>query len=99
MSFGCEKQGFSVIKHNQAIKINMFGVTLGSYNKFEEVYKFIMRTKNTVVKVSDTMTSQIKDEDYMRNLKMAIDQAKGVAQASRSDRSYSEIGGNDGQDF
>ena len=57
MSFGCEKQGFSVIKHNKAIKINMFGVTLGSYNRFEEVYKFIMRTKNTVMKVKDTMTS------------------------------------------
>ena len=99
MSFGCEKQGFSVIKHNKAIKINMFGVTLGSYNRFEEVYKFIMRTKNTVLKVKDTMTSQIKDEDYMLNLKKAIDTAKNIAPASRSDRSYSEIGGNDQQDF
>jgi hypothetical protein len=51
MSFGCEKQGFSIIKHNKAIKINMFGLTLGSYNRFEEVYKFIMRTKNTMLKV------------------------------------------------
>jgi hypothetical protein len=35
----------------------MFGLTLGSYNKFEELYKFIMRTKNTMLKVKDTMAS------------------------------------------
>jgi predicted ATP-binding protein involved in virulence len=73
----------------------MFGVTLGSYNKFEELYKFIMRTKNTMLKVKDTMASQIKDEAYVQNLKKAIDTAKNIAPASRSDRSYSDIGGND----
>jgi hypothetical protein len=38
------------------------------------------------------MTSQIKDEEYLQNLKKAIDTAKNIAPASRSDRSQSEIG-------
>jgi hypothetical protein len=99
MSFGCEKQGFSIVKQNKAIKVNMFGLTLGSYNRFEELYKFLMRTKNTMLKVKETMTSQIKDEDYVQSLKKAIDTAKNIAPASRSDRSYSEIGAGDNNDF
>jgi len=33
----------------------MFGVTLGSYNRFEELYKFAMRTKNTMTNVKDNL--------------------------------------------
>jgi hypothetical protein len=39
------------------MKINMFGVTLGSYNQFEELYKFGMRTKNTVTSIKDNITN------------------------------------------
>lgn len=41
------------------------------------------------------MTSQIKDEEYMVKLKKAIDTAKHIAPASRSDHSFSEIGNGD----
>ena len=53
VSFGFENQGFNIIKEGNTIKMNMFGVTLGTYNRFEELYKFIMRTKNTVTKVTE----------------------------------------------
>lgn len=35
----------------------MFGVTLGTYNRFEELYKFIMRTSNTITSVKETIES------------------------------------------
>jgi hypothetical protein len=37
--------------------MNMFGVTLGTYNKFEELYKFLMRTKNTMTHVKDNLVT------------------------------------------
>lgn len=45
MSFGVEDQGFTIQKTGKELTVNMFGITLGSYNKFEELYKFGMRTK------------------------------------------------------
>ena len=51
MSFGFEKQNLSITKEAENIRFNIFGMTLGSYNKFEELYKFIMRTKNTLTGV------------------------------------------------
>ena len=55
MSLGFENQGFSIEKENKVIRVNMFGLTLGTYNKFEELYKFIMRTKNTMTRVGNQL--------------------------------------------
>ena len=57
MSFGFENQGFQILKENKMIKLNMFGLTLGTYNRFEELYKFGCRTKNTIMSVKEMVES------------------------------------------
>ena len=57
MSFGLEQQHFSLVKSGKSIKLNAFGITLGVFNKFEEQYKFVMRTKNTMTSVQEKLTS------------------------------------------
>jgi hypothetical protein len=37
--------------------MNAFGITLATYNKLEEVYKFVMRTKNTISDANKDMTN------------------------------------------
>lgn len=37
----------------------MFGVTLGVFNKFEELYNFANRTKNTMTGVKEKLESEI----------------------------------------
>lgn len=64
MSFGFEKQHFSLSKDGKVIKLNAFGITLGIFNQFEELYKFAMRTNSTMISVRDRIKSQIKDEEY-----------------------------------
>lgn len=61
VSLGFENQGFVIQKVKNDIKTNFFGVTLGCHNRFEEVYKFIMRTKNTVTEVGEKLQSEFKD--------------------------------------
>ena len=51
VSVGFEDQGFSITKDGENIRMNFFGVTVGCYNRFEELYKFAMRTQNTVTQV------------------------------------------------
>jgi len=91
MSMGFENQGFTLKKEGQAIKVNMFGVTLGTYNKFDELYKFIMRTKNTMTEVKNQLASQFNDEAYVKNLKAAIEYSKNLVQA-KSERDFSDRG-------
>lgn len=59
MSFGVEKQGFSVDKSDSQILVNMFGLTLGSYSRFEDLYKFAMRTQNTIKGATAELASSI----------------------------------------
>ena len=42
-----------LLKQDKVIKLNMFGLTIGTYDKFEELYKFMMRTKYTVMSVQE----------------------------------------------
>jgi hypothetical protein len=76
MSFGVQNQGFVMNKEGNEITMNMFGVTIGSYNKFEEVYKFLMRTKNTVLKVTDNVKNALDEETYIKAMKDAVENAK-----------------------
>lgn len=76
MSFGVESQGFSVEKAEQQILINMFGLTLGSYNKFEELYKFGMRTNNTIKRATEELAGAISQEQYVLDMRNAIEEAK-----------------------
>ena len=48
MSFGFENQGCKINKQDVQISMNMFGITLGTYNRLEELYKFMMRSMNTM---------------------------------------------------
>ena len=40
LSFGFENNGFNIKKIGPKIEINAFGVTLGVYDSFEEIYLF-----------------------------------------------------------
>jgi hypothetical protein len=62
-------------------------MTVGTFTKLEELYKFILRTKTTVVSVSESITTQIKNEDYMIKLKEAIDHAKDYDNRSEGAKS------------
>ena len=63
---------------DQVITMNMFGVTLGTYNRFEELYKFLMRTKNTVTNVTENLAQQVSDKKYVEELKQAVTDARGL---------------------
>lgn len=91
MSFGFENQGFTVSKNGAEMKINMFGVTLGTYNQFEELYKFVMRTKNTVSSIKDNITNQLDQEAYVQQMKEVIENAKHQICGSKSDVSAEDI--------
>ena len=73
MSFGVENQGFIMSKMDRTITMNMFGVTIGSYNRFEEVYKLLMRTKNTVVGVTENVKTALDKETYIQQLKETVE--------------------------
>lgn len=51
ISLGFENQAFQLLKQEKVIKLNMFGLTFGTYDKIEELYKFMMRTKYTILSV------------------------------------------------
>jgi hypothetical protein len=89
MSFGFEKQALNILKQGQQIKVNAFGVTLGAYSRIEELFKFLLRTKTTIIKVGEDVTSQIKDESYMKELKAAFESAQDL-NISRSDMGNSD---------
>ena len=73
MSFGFANQRLTISKCGQVFKLYAFGMTLGTFTKIEELFKFMMRTKTTVMNVSENITTQIKNEDYMKKLKEAVD--------------------------
>ena len=87
MSFGFAKQGMTIQKQGQVFKLNAFGMTLGTFTKIEELYKFMLRTKTTVMNVSENITTQIKNEDYMKKLKEAVEQAQNFDNRSEGARS------------
>lgn len=91
MSFGVEDQGFTIQKTGQKLTLNLFGVTVGSYNKFEELYKFGMRTKNTMQKVTEELAGVVSQEQYILDMRNAIEEAKGL-----KDRSSMAGGSNNG---
>ena len=57
MSFGLENQVLTVTKIKKIIKLNAFGLTLGTYNSSEELYKFLMRSKNTMSSIFENLQS------------------------------------------
>jgi len=97
-SFGFENQGFKISKEDKEITMNMFGITFGSYNKLEEVYKFVNRTKNTVTDAGKGMAKQLDEESYIKALQDAVKDAKSKHKFGASDLSKSDFGGA-GDDF
>jgi len=65
----------------------MFGMTVGTFTRLEELYKFMLRTKTTVMSVSESVTTQIKNEDYMKTLQTAIEQARDFDNRSEGAKS------------
>lgn len=43
----------------------MFGVTLGCFNKLEEVYKFVFQTKNTVTMATENIEKTLDKKTYV----------------------------------
>lgn len=83
LSFGFQEQGFTVKKHRDQIEVNVLGVTLGVYNTFEEVYKFAMRSQNTMLQVKDHVESSLKDDEYVQELKAAVEASRSVNNSSQ----------------
>jgi len=54
----------------------MFGLTLGSYSKFEDLYKFGMRTNNTIKLATEQLQGEINQEQYVLDMREAIEIAK-----------------------
>lgn len=84
ISLGFENQNIQITKQEKIIKINMFGLTIGTYDKFEELYKFLMRTKYTVVSAQERVTSQIAEIDEVNDMKSAIDNQRLNVNVNRS---------------
>ena len=47
MNFGCEEQKYKMTKTGDEISINICGWNIGTHDKFKELFKFVMRSKNT----------------------------------------------------
>ena len=62
-------------------------MTVGTFTRLEELYKFMLRTKTTVMSVSESVTTQIKNEDYMKTLQTAIEQARDFDNRSEGAKS------------
>lgn len=60
----------------------MFGVTLGAYNSFEQIYMFLMRTKNTALKVVENVKTTLNQEEYVQSMRQVVEDLKGVQQVS-----------------
>lgn len=82
LSFGFANQILKITKHRQELNLNMFGVTLGAYNSFEQIYMFLMRTKNTALKVVENVKSTLQQEEYVQNMKQVVEDLKGLQQVS-----------------
>lgn len=54
----------------------MFGLTIGTYDRIEELYKFAMRTKYTIQSVQERVIAQIEDTDEVNEMKQAIENQK-----------------------
>jgi len=46
----------------------MFGLTIGTYDKFEELYKFLMRTKYTVTSAQERVNEQIGGMEEVKEM-------------------------------
>lgn len=75
----------------------MFGLTLGSYSKFEELYKFGMRTNNTIKKATDQLQGEISQEQYVLDMRTAIEEAKTARGGGRSASSQNDGASNGGR--
>lgn len=88
LSFGFQEQGFTLKKQRDTIEANMLGVTFGVYNSFEEVYTFAMRSQNTMLQVKDHVESSLKDDEYIQELKSAIDASRSHKDNASSNDPY-----------
>lgn len=43
----------------------MFGITIGTYTKFNQIYSFLMRTKNTALKVLENVKDTLDQDQYI----------------------------------
>jgi hypothetical protein len=52
-NFGCEQQKYSIEKKGESIKSKICGWNIGSNGKFEEHYKFLVKTHNEIGVISN----------------------------------------------
>jgi hypothetical protein len=62
VSVGFEGQSIKLRKEGLAITANLFGVTVGSFNKLEELIKFGMRMQTTMGTVGERLKSEMEDK-------------------------------------
>ena len=75
----------------------MFGLTLGTYSKFEDLYKFGMRTNNTIKLATEQLQGEISQEQYVVDMRNAIEEAKTARQSRSNNGSQNDAMSNGGR--
>lgn len=66
MNFGCEQQRYKMTKTGDEINVNVCGWNIGTHDKFKELFKFLMRSKNTITQMSNRMFHQLSQDAYVK---------------------------------
>ena len=76
MNFGCEDQKYGVNKKGESINFKVCGWTIGCHEKIEDLYKFLVRTKDMAAKTRSTLINEISEETYIKQLIEEVERCK-----------------------
>jgi len=76
MNFGCEDQKYSVKKKGENINIKVCGWTIGAHNNLQELYKFLLKSKEMVSQTGDTIMNEMSEEAYVKQLIEEVERCK-----------------------
>lgn len=76
MNFGCEDQKYSVKKKGENINIKVCGWTIGAHDSLQELYKFLIKSKDMVHKTSSVIIQEMSEEAYMKQLMEEVERCK-----------------------
>ena len=54
----------------------MFGLTIGTYDRFEELYKFMIKTKYTIHGVQQRFQNQLEEFEEVQDFRAAIEEQR-----------------------
>ena len=75
-NFGCEQQKYSIVKKGESIKSKICGWNIGSNGKFEEHYKFLIKTYNEINVIGGQMFEEFSEDKYIKMLLNEVNKTK-----------------------